>query len=160
MSNKRGMFVGCLALGLVVLMVAMAMLLEGAPTARAGPQPAPTPATYSGGADPDYVMVTFVSGAVSRTATFNSSGFNLPSYNAADICHTVDINAAQSISCLLQFSNDNTNWADGVYLFTTTVADASATMQQYNTFGRYVRTRCVLTSANPATLTIVGKIHK
>lgn len=121
----------------------------------------PTPvAEVAGGGD--WVMATYSIGGdftnVYDTAT--GSAIHDPAYTAADISWTLDVSGTIAVTCTLEFSNDNTNWADGVNICNNLSADET-NIQQFNLFGRYSRAVCSETGGdaeNTYTMTIMGKL--
>lgn len=158
MKDRRFALTACVLLAVFLLLGALLTMEE---EAQAGPLLIPTPvAEVAGGGD--WVMATYSIGGdfsdVYDTAT--GSGIHDPGYTAADISWTLDVSGTITVTCKLQFSNDNSNWADGVNLFATKTADET-NMDQFNLFGRYSRVMCTETGGEAGvtyTATVIGKL--
>jgi hypothetical protein len=156
--DKKQVFGLTLVVALCLLVIASVVM--GQP-AQAGPLAIPTPvAEVAGGGD--WAMATFSIGGdftnVYDTAT--GSGIHTPGYTVGDISWTLDVSGTITVACKLQFSNDNSNWADGVNLFTGKTADET-NINQFNLFGRYSRVVCTETggdASNTYTTTVIGKL--
>jgi len=149
---------------LVVALVLAAALMFGSlfsmQRAQAGPAAAPTPAgAQSGGGD--WIMVTYSDSDfqdVYDTATSDSK--HAPAYTAGDFSWTLDVSGTITVACKLQYSNDASNWADGINLFSDKTADETD-MQQIELFGRYHRVTCTETGGEAGvtyTATIKAKL--
>jgi hypothetical protein len=153
--RKRGHFLVLLAVGLGLTALAV-NVFQGAPVA-AGPLAAPTPISAPAGGQGEWIMVTYLS-TNTVDVDVNCSGRQIAAYTTLDLQHIVDVTDAQTVTCYLDFSNDNSNWARG-----PTVINAGADetdLQQYNLFGRYSRITCTLDSTNEVTLTVKGKAFR
>jgi len=152
--NRKQAFGWTLVLALALL-VALANVLPEQPV-QAGPLAIPTPiAAPAGGGD--WIMATYLN-TNTVEAGVHSSGVHCAAYTAADVQHVLDITDNQTVTCKLQFSNDDSNWSDGLNVFATKSADENA-MQQFQLFGRYSRITCTLGTANEFTVTVKAKLH-
>lgn len=157
MKDRRFVLAAALLVAVFLLLGSLLSMEE----AQAGPLLIPTPvAEVAGGGD--WVMATYSIGGdftdVYDAAT--GSAIHDPGYTAADISWTLDVSGAITVTCKLQFSNDNSNWADGLNIFATKAADET-NMDQFNLFGRYSRAACTETggaAGKTYTVTIMGKL--
>lgn len=156
-DNRRFVFVVALLLALVLMVGSLFSMQPAQPAQAAIPTPV---AEVAGGGD--WVMVTYsYSGDftdVYDTATGGS--IHDPAYTAADISWTIDVSGSITVTCSLEFSNDNTNWADGIDILSSVAADET-NMDQFNLFGRYSRVKCTETGGEAGvtyTATILGKL--
>ncbi len=86
------------------------------------------------------------------TASGASNAMQLSKYEVLDLQYVIDQGTTNTTTLKIQFSNDNTNWSDGINVVANNAADANA-MQQFNNFGRYTRLYATLTNANAVTIT-------
>jgi len=72
-----------------------------------------------------------------------------------DIQHVIDQTAGNGVTVTLQYSNDGSNWFNGVTIITNNTADANDG-NQYNNFFYRTRLRAVVDASDtdPVTLTI------
>jgi hypothetical protein len=117
--------------------------------------PTPVGALVTGG---EYTMVPYF-GAKVMTESQASTSRLTARYSAADIQSVVDVGSSQTITCKLQWSNDDTNWTDGINVFADKTADFNDLVQT-EMFGQRSRITCTLTTANPVTVTIRAKAWK
>lgn len=154
--SRQTKFRWSLAIGLVLMALVVGALQVRYGVAVAAPAPAPTPISEVAGGE-NWVMVTWL-----NTNTIDvdvaSTGIHMPAYTVADIQHVLDVGSAQTATCYLDFSNDNSNWDRGPTIINAKLADETD-MNQYNLFGRYSRITCTLTTANEVTITVRGKVH-
>ena len=152
-SNKRTHTIVSLAVMAALLIAAGGFLAATAAPDRvlAAPEAAPTPvsAIYSANA----TMVSFYS-ATTLDTDDNTAGKQLSAYETLDLVYTIDQGATPNpITMTLQFSNDNSNWADGLTIVANNSADATA-MQQFNNFGRYTRVNTDLGNSEDVVVTV------
>jgi len=150
---------------LVVALVLAAFLMAGSlfsmqQRAQAGPLLVPTPvAEVAGGGD--WVVVTYSTGDFNNAYdTVTSNSQHAPAYTAADISWTFDVSGTIEVTCTLEFSNDNSNWADGIDIVNGASADVT-NIDQFNLFGRYHRIKCTEyggDAENTFTATIKAKL--
>lgn len=155
--RRREVAILALVFGLA-LMVGLMGVLRPQP-AVAGPARAiPTPIAATADVGPDWIMLTFIQ-TDTVTVAQTSPGYNLPSYSVADIQWVLDFTGAETVTCKLQFSNNNVNWADGVDIVAAASADV-IDMDQFNLFGRYARVVCTPVGSTAYTVTVRAKVHR
>lgn len=155
--KKRLVFPLALLVGLALLALALGSFW--AMPAVAGPLAIPTPIAATADVGPGWIMLTFIQ-TDTVTGTQTSPGYHLPSYPVADIQWVLGFTDSETVTCKLQFSNDNTSWADGIGVVGSASADVT-NIDQFNLFGRYVRATCVPSDTNNAyTVTVIAKIHR
>lgn len=124
--------------------------------AQAAPPPAPTPLA-------DYIVesgapriVTFQS-ATAIAADTNTSAIDLlyAGVGVLDLQYVIDQGSTNTNTLTIQYSNDNSNWVDGLALVTNNVADASD-ITRVPVFGRYMRVEQDLTTTDTITITLVA----
>lgn len=155
--KRRDFAIGAMIVGVVLLLGAL-FALRAMPVEAEPPRVIPTPIPATADVGPNWIMVTWVN-TNTVTGTQTSNAFNLPSYSAADIQWVLKFTDSETVTCKLQFSNDNSNFADGVNIVAAASADACA-MNQFNLFGRYTRVVCTPTTTNAYTVTVTGKVHR
>jgi len=149
MKNKQGWLVlGALVVGPLLVM----LLLSSVQMSAAAPLAAPTPAVsgFQSGSRPQ--VVEFWS-SDALVASGGSDVVNVSQFQALDVQYVVDETVVNTTTVKIQFSNDNSNWSDGVDLVANAVADGNG-MVQLQVFGVYARMYATLTSADPITWTI------
>jgi len=151
---------------LLACLVAALLLVGGLISQWSAPAPVqaaiPTPvAEVAGGMD--WVMATYSIGGdfIDTHDTATGSSIHDPAYTAADISWTLDVSGTIYVTCTLEFSNDNSNWADGVNVVNNASTDVT-NMDQFNLFGRYSRIKCTESGGaeneNTYTMTLIGKL--
>jgi hypothetical protein len=159
MKDNRRFAAAALVLLAVFLMLGSLLTMEE--KAQAGPLLIPTPvAEVAGGGD--WVMVTYSdSDFTNAYDTVTSDSQHAPAYTAADVSWTIDVSGTITVTCTLEFSNDDSNWADGINILSSVTADET-NMDQFNLFGRYHRISCTETGGaeneNTVTYTIKAKL--
>jgi hypothetical protein len=138
-------------IGLILVALMLAILGSATPSAAA-PEAAPTPvsADYAGGA----TNVVFWE-AEAITADGGSDAKQLVNYESLDLSYTVDQGTVNTTTLKIQFSNDGTNWADGINIVAANAADATG-MVQLNNFGRYTRVYADVANSNTVTWTVLA----
>jgi len=141
------------AMLLMVLMIIASQYTNPAPVgATAFTTPAAVPAMSTDNAkDPFYFWNSFpltATGACTYT-------YHLQNYEVLDLQFIADATTANTTTVKLQYSNDNTNWADGATVFQNTGSDQNDIVQRYNV-GAYTRLYATVTNSNPLTLTVIG----
>jgi hypothetical protein len=141
-------------LALAVAVVAGALLIGvlfgPAGPGQAAPLAVPTPLAETAGGG-DYLNVVFWS-ADALTADGGSNALQLPGYEVLDLQYIIDQGTTNTTTLKIQFSNDNTNWSDGINIVANNAADANG-MVQVNNFGRYTRLYADVTNTNAWTIT-------
>lgn len=158
-ARRVSLLVPIIILALLMLPVALGLMqhFEQPAIAMAAPPAVPTPVGAQAGSG-YYTMVPYFAATI-ITYTQASTSRLTPSYIAADIHSVLDVSSTQTITCKIQWSNDDTNWADGVNLFTAQDADYSE-ITQTQMFGQRSRVTCTVSSANPVTVTIRAKAFR
>lgn len=137
------------ALGLALVLIALAALpLEGA---IAAPAAAPTPISAPGSAGtPSYV--TFWGSTALVTST-RSNPLELGAYNRLDLQYTIDQGTVNTATLYLQTSCDGQNWDSGVAFVSNNAADATGVVSLPN-FCRYTAISSTLSNTNPLTVIV------
>ena len=145
----------------LVLLASLFALVVMTPVQAANPGPleAPTPvAAVQRSAAPEFP--TFWSARV-LTASERSACFEVPDYAVVDLHTIVDQTivaaAANTTTIKLQFSNDNSNFVDGVTVVNANAADAGD-LQQFQLFGRWACVYATVSNSNPVTVTVLGVV--
>ena len=142
------------ALVLIVTLAAGLGLIHSGENVQAAPPAIPTPASITYSAENTSGPIKFWADGTVLTQTGNSSEFILGQAEALDIHFVIDQNPTlvNTATLTLQFSNDGTNWVNGVAVVTDNAADANDLLQ-FNNFGHRTRLRLTLTNSNPVTFT-------
>lgn len=148
-------FIATVAVALALLTVFGLAFQGTASAANPGPLAAPTPVSVTGNTGRGQAAVLWNAKVITEdTAT---GAMDILNYSKADIQWLVDqtvvAGAANTTTVKLQFSNNGTNWIDGMNAVATNSADAGD-MQQFAVFGRYVRLYADVTNSNPVTWTL------
>lgn len=157
MKHKTTFLAGALVLAMALMIVTMVSMPGPEPAVAAIPTPV---AEVAGGGD--WVMVTYNDAYfVDASDTISSTSKHAPAYTAGDFTWTIDVSGTITVTCKLQWSNDNSNWADGVNIFANVLADAT-NADQFNMFCRYHRVYCTevggAADENTYTLTMMSKL--
>jgi hypothetical protein len=154
--KSRITLVTAILLALALLMM-MCYASQTRPPVQAAPAAVPTPigALVTGG---EYSMVPYFASEVITYSQASNSHLTAR-YSAADIHSVLDHTSTQTLTCKFQWSNDGTNWADGIALFTNKSADTNE-ITQTEMFGQRSRITCTVGTANPITVTIRAKVWK
>lgn len=149
-----------LLLPFIVALVALGVVIGGfigLSPAGAAPGAIPTPA-FTGYSGDTTQNVTFWN-AQAMTVDAGSTAFELGQAEALDIQYIIDQDWAggepNTTTLKLQFSNDNTNWTDGVAVVTSNTTD-TVNLLQYNNFGRYTRIYADVGASDGLTLTVIA----
>lgn len=128
-------------------------LLFGSPT-QAAPPAAPTPvADYLvPGVQP--VSIVFQA-ATALTADTNTTGIEVMRLGAVDMQYIIDHGTMNTTTLKIQYSNDNSNWVDGLTLISASDADGT-TITRVPVFGRYMRVNQDVINANAITITLTA----
>lgn len=138
--------------GMFVVALALLALSVGIGSLSAAPLAAPTPAVSGYASNVRPQAVEFWSGDA-LVASGGSDVVNVSQFQTLDVQYVVDHTVVNTTTVKIQFSNDNSNWSDGVNLVASSAADGNG-MQQLQVFGIYARMYATLTSADPITWTI------
>jgi hypothetical protein len=155
-NNRRFVCAALLLVGIFLLLGSLLTMQEAQPAQAAIPTPV---AEVAGGGD--WVMVTYSDSDFTNVYdTATSDTQHAPAYTAADVSWTIDVSGTITVTCKIQFSNDDSNWADGVSFASSVTADET-NIDQVNLFGRYHRVKCTETGGdaqNTVTYTIKAKL--
>lgn len=147
------------AIALVVILIVGSMPLWAAPAAvpAAGPLAIPTPLAPTGfpATSSRLAKTATLWSGKALTASGASSAVDIAGFGLGDVQVVIDVGTVNTSTVKLQFSNDNSNWVDGVAVASAITADTN-TLAQYVLFGRYVRAYATLTNSNPITMTVIG----
>lgn len=159
MQKKNSAFTLALALLLIVTTLTGLTAIAGMDSVQAAPPLAiPTPASVTYSADNTQFVTFFTSEAITQDTT--SSAFDLSQAEGLDIHHVVDqATATNTITITLQFSNDQSNWVDGVNVLANSAVDVNDLLQ-FNNFGRYTRLNVDVLNTNTVTLTHVSAVGR
>lgn len=142
----------------VAIVLSLIMVVTLAPVS-AGSLAAPTPIASTGyapsGEGARVRDAVYFFNATAKTATGGGTAIELAGYSMLDIQTIADVGTVNTTTLKLQFSNDGTNWVDGVNINANITADVN-TLAQYLNFGRYTRVYATLTNSNPITLTVIA----
>lgn len=134
---------------------------DGAQDAQAAPPAAPTPVADYLVAGVQPTTILFQS-ATALAADTNTTGVEIMRFGAVDLQYVVDQTAVASevntTTMTIQYSNDNSNWVDGLVLANANTADGT-TITRVPVFGRYMRVKQDVSNAIvlTVTLTAVGR---
>jgi hypothetical protein len=157
MKNTRSIAtLGILAL-IVLALFATSLMFIG--VGQAAPPAAPTPVAdfLVGSVQP--IPVTFQA-ATALIADTNTAGVDVMRLGAVDMQYIIDQTIVfpsemNTTTLTIQYSNDNSNWVDGLVLANANVADATS-ITRVPVFGRYMRVKQDLTNVNPITITLTA----
>lgn len=93
--------------------------------------------------------------ATALTANTNTSGKYVQQFNSLDVQYIIDHGTTNTTTLTIQYSNDNTNWVDGLALVTSSAADGTS-ISRVPLFGAYTRVKQVVTNSNPITITLLA----
>lgn len=157
MQARNRIYVAVLG-GLLITLVAIGSLVG---IGQAAPPAAPTPLA-------DFLMPAVPARAFNLqtvtaiTADANTAGVDVLGLGALDIQYVIDhvpSGEVQTTTLRVQYSNDNSNWAEGAILTTSSVADGTD-ITRVPVFGRFIRINKNVSANSIAittTLTAVGR---
>lgn len=149
METKR--FIAVMLGGL--MFAAIALLPTYAPVS-ASPNLAPTPVANLPG-DSSATVINFQPALTITSDTNTRSSLDLANFEYVDISYTTDHDTANPITMTVQYSNDGTNWVDGLALVSDNGADATD-ITRVPIFGRYVRIKQDVENSNDIGVTLIG----
>lgn len=140
---------------LIVLLLLVALVGQFSPAVdvQAAPPAAPTPVANILAAD-DVFWFRFQPTTVITSDTATTS-IDVMKYNSLDVSHTIDQGTVNTTTLTIQYSNDGTNWVNGVALATSNAADATD-ITRVPVFGRYMRINQDVTNSNSITITLLA----
>lgn len=144
-----------MGLGLALALISLTLIPLGGLT-QAAPPAAPTPIA-------DFLMPVknasaFPFQAATRlTGDTATAGIEVMNLSAVDIQYTTVHTAGEvnTTTLTVQYSNDNTNWTNGLTLATANAA-ATTDLTRVPVFGRWMRINQDTTNANAITITILA----
>lgn len=137
-------------LGLVAVLLALGWLQSG-PVA-ASPALAPTPVADTIGGSSDGRFFNFQT-ATALAADTNTGGVEVLPFDALDVQYVIDHGTANTTTLTVQYSNDNSNWVNGVALVSASAADGSD-ITRVPVFGRYMRVNQNVSTTDTITITL------
>jgi len=142
--------------GLAIALMVLVASLRPTETS-ASPPLAPTPVANILASD--QAAFFRIQPALMLTADTNTSGRDVLGFNSLDIQYIVDVdaNAVNTTTLTIQYSNDNTNWDNGVALGTLDAATGDHNdITRIPIFGRYVRINQDVTNTDDITITLLA----
>lgn len=137
--------------GLVIALVVIGSIVG---IGQAAPPAVPTPLANPISLTTGPLNVTFQS-ATAIAADTNTSGVQLPAYGQLALQYTIDQGTVNTTTITLQYSNDNTNWFNGLAVVSANAADTTDGI--FLPLGwRYVRFNQDVANSNPITITMIG----
>jgi hypothetical protein len=158
MLSKKTFAPVFMAFALLLLAV---VALTYIPAGRVDAAPAAIPTPVIVGFSGDNTEIKTFWSAQRLIADGGSAVFEMPQAEALDIQYTIDqtvvvaTSETNTTTLKLQFSNDGTNWTDGVNVVASNATDVT-NLLQFNNFGRYTRVFADVTNVNPVTFTVIA----
>ncbi len=141
-------------IGLVIIAAAILLagvfLFAGAPV-EAAPALAPTPVANLINSD-DGAFFNFQP-ATAITADGQTSQREVLEYDFLDVQYVINHGTVNTTTLTVQYSNDGSNWVNGVALVSASVADGSS-ITRVPVFGRYMRVDENVATSSPITITV------
>ncbi len=158
MKTIRAYAAAAAAVVLVASLLAVFAMVPSGST-QAAPSFAPTPvAAVQRSLAPEFPV--FFNAKV-LTADTRSNCFEVPDYAVVDLQYIVDQTlvdlAANTTTLTLQWSNDNSNYVNGLAVATNNITDTND-IQQYQLFGRHACVYADVSNTNPVTVTVLGVV--
>lgn len=154
MKNKYTGLAVSLALAFAfIALVAFSLLLASTPT-QAAPPSAPTPVA-------DFLMplknaAAFpLQSATAITADTNTTGVEVMNMSAVDVQYIIDHGTLNTTTLKIQYSNDNSNWVDGITLVSASAADGTS-ITRVPVFGRWIRVNQDVATTDTITITVLA----
>jgi hypothetical protein len=144
---------------LAPVIIALAMLgvffvgMASDRSAMAAPPLAPTPVANI--LDTDQANPFYFQTLTGVTADTNTEAIEVLVFDSLDIQHVIDHNTVNTTTLTVQYSNDNSNWVNGVALVTDSAADGTD-ITRVPVFGRYMRINQNVTSSNYISITLLA----
>ncbi len=158
MKTIRAYAAAAAAVVLVASLLAVFAMVPSGST-QAAPSFAPTPvAAVQRSLAPEFPV--FFNAKV-LTADTRSNCFEVPDYAVVDLQYIVDQTlvdlAANTTTLTLQWSNDNSNFVNGLAVATNNITDTND-LQQFQLFGRHACVYADVSNTNPVTVTVLGVV--
>jgi len=147
--KSKLIFLACiLALLAILATVSFPALPSGA-----APPAAPTPVANTINRLPG-VFFRFQP-ATAITADTASASVEVLNFDAVDVQYVIDQTEVNTTALTVQYSNDNSNWVNGLALVAASAADGSD-LTRVPVFGRYMRINQDVTTADTITITLLA----
>jgi len=137
---------------LAIVAVLFSLNLMSDQAVKAAPPAIPTPVSVNYSNDNVFAPIQFFANNTVLTESTTSPSFVLGEAELLDIHYDVDQTDVNTMTITLQFSNDDTNWVNGLAVLTDNAADA-ADLRQFQNFGYRTRVSVALSNTNAVTLT-------
>lgn len=145
-----------LALVILVLFAVSFMFIGGGPQDVQAAAPTPVADFLVPAGQP--TTISFQTITV-LTADTNTTGVEVMRLGAVDLQYIIDQTAVSSemntTTLTIQYSNDNSNWVDGLALASANAADGTS-ISRVPVFGRYMRVKQDVSNTNPITITLTA----
>lgn len=139
-------------IGFAMFATVLGIFGQQAGNVEAAPPAIPTPISASMSADNTGTVIKFWPDNTALTASGASTAFQLGQAELLDIQYVIDqATATNTITLTLQYSNDNSNWTNGVNVVAANSADVT-NLLQFNNFGNWTRLYATLANTNPVTV--------
>lgn len=156
MKNNKYITLGLAALVSIIFTALVMVSLDTVGTIQAAPPAAPTPVA-------DFLMpvknaAAFPFQAETRlTGDTNTTAIDVMNMSAVDISYTTVHTGGEvnTTTLTVQYSNDNTNWTNGLALATSN-ATAATSITRVPVFGRYMRINQDTSNAFAITVTLLA----
>ena len=160
MRNKQNLLTSVL-LAIGGLILAFALLVGIQPDgSQAAPPAIPTPVSFTHSAENVNAPVRFWADGTVITQDGASTAYVLAEAEGLDIHHVIDQGTSvNTITLVLQFSNDGTNWVEGLDVLASSAADVNDLLQ-FNNFGYRTRLWITTTNSNNVTLTHISAVGR
>jgi hypothetical protein len=122
--------------------------------AQAAPPAAPTPVANI--LDTDNAVFFNFQTATALTADANTTGIEVLPFDSLDVQVVADVTIVtepNTTTLTIQYSNDGSNWSDGLALATSLATD-TVSITRVPVFGRYMRVEQDVSLSDPITITL------
>lgn len=137
-------------LAVVVALFGLNSLTDQA--AQAAPPAAPTPVSVNYSNDSISPPIPFFADGTVLTASTASPSFILGEAELLDIHYKIDQTEGNTMTVILQVSNNGTDWENGQAVLSAITADTSD-LRQFQNYGYRTRLNVTLANSNPVTIT-------
>jgi hypothetical protein len=162
MKNKQNLFTSIfLGAGALILAFALLVGIRSDDSVLAAPPAIPTPVSFTHSADKiDPIKRFWADNTVISASGASSNNFILAEAEGLDIHHVIDQGTStNTITLTLQFSNDGTNWVNGLNVVVSNTTDINDLLQ-FNNFGWRTRLYATVANTNNVTLTHVSAVGR
>jgi hypothetical protein len=148
---ERALTASLAGIGLVVVLFLVFMALSLGRPAQAAPPAAPTPVAniVTGGDGQFFVLQPATAIAVDT----NTNGPDVLRFDSLDVQYVIDHGTTNTTTLTIQYSNDGSNWVNGVALVTDSAVDGSD-ITRVPVFGRYMRVNQNVSTPDMVTITV------